>query len=104
MAHAINTITSIIMMLFGLIMEAIGAVDAALTALMTSAGLPPNVQVVVLLVVAILLIIFAIRVLGGVFGVLLIILLILLVLHRIAPGMQLQHAELPTGQQQIQML
>ena len=104
MAHAINTITSIIMMLFGLVMEAIGAVDGALAALMTSAGLPPNVQVIVLLVVAILLIIFAIRVLGGVFGVLLIILLILLVMHRLVPGMQLQHADLPASQQQTGQL
>ena len=71
---------------------------------MTSAGLPPNVQVIVLLVVAILLIIFAIRVLGGVFGVLLIILLILLVMHRLVPGMQLQHADLPGGQQQTGQL
>jgi hypothetical protein len=100
MTHAIDTITTIIMALFGLIMEAIGAVDSALAALMTSAGLPPNVQVIVLIVVAILLIIFAIRVLGGVFGVLLIILLILLVMHRLVPGMQLQHADLPVGQQQ----
>jgi hypothetical protein len=98
--HAINTITSIITLLFGLVMEAIGAVDAALAALMTSAGLPPNVQVIVLIVVAILLIVFAIRVLGGVFGVLLIILLILLVMHRLMPGMQLQHAALPAGQAQ----
>ncbi len=104
MAHAINTITSIIMMLFGLIMEAIGAVDGALAALMTSAGLPPNVQVIILLVVAILLMIFAIRVLGGVFGVLLIILLLLLVVHRLAPGMQLQHAEISPSQQQSSQL
>jgi len=98
--HAINTITSIITLLFGLVMEAIGAVDTALAALMTSAGLPANLQLIILLVAAILLIIFAIRVLGGVFGVLLIILLILLIMHRLAPGMQLQHAELPVGQEQ----
>jgi hypothetical protein len=97
--HAINTITSIITLLFGLVMEAIGAVDAALAALMTAAGLPANLQVIILLVAAILLIIFAIRVLGGVFGVLLIILLILLIMHRLAPGMQLQHADLTIQQQ-----
>ncbi len=103
MTHAIDTITAIIMTLFGLVMEAIGVVDGALAALMTSAGLPPNVQVIVLIVVAVLLIIFAIRVLGGVFGVLLVILLILLLMHRLVPGMLAPHSPLaqPTGQQQL---
>ncbi len=103
MTHAIDTITAIILTLFGLVMEAIGVADAALAALMTSAGLPANVQVIVLIVVAVLLIIFAIRVLGGVFGVLLVILLILLLMHRLVPGMQAPHATpaQPAGQQQL---
>ncbi len=103
MTHAIDTITAIIMMLFGLVMEAIGIVDGALAALMTSVGLPPDVQVIVLIVAAVLLIIFAIRVLGGVFGVLLVVLLILLLMHRLVPGMQspnLTPAQ-PAGQQQL---
>ncbi len=104
MTHAINTITSIITLLFGLVMEAVGAVDTALAALMTSAGLPANLQVIILLVAAILLIIFAIRVLGGVFGVLLIILLILLIMHRLLPNSQFQHAALPAVQRQIQQV
>jgi hypothetical protein len=101
--HAIDTITAIIMMLFGLVMEAIGIVDGALAALMTSAGLPPDVQVIVLIVAAVLLIIFAIRVLGGVFGVLLVVLLILLLMHRLVPGMQAPHLTpaQPAGQQQL---
>ncbi len=103
MTHAIDTITAIIMTLFGLVMEAIGVVDGALAASMTSAGLPANVQVIVLIVVAVLLIIFAIRVLGGVFGVLLIVLLLLLLLHRLVPGMQAPHLmpAQPAGQQQL---
>ncbi len=100
MTHAIDTITAIIMTLFGLVMEVIGVIDGALAGLMTSAGLPPNLQVIVLIVVAILLIIFAIRVLGGVFGVLLIILLILLVVHRVVPGLQAPHANLSLPAQQ----
>ncbi len=106
MNHAIDTITAIIMALFGLVMEVIGVVDAALAGLMTSAGLPPNLQVIVLIIVAVLLIIFAIRVLGGVFGVLLIILLLLLVLHRLVPGLNVPHGNLlppaqQSGQQQL---
>jgi hypothetical protein len=104
--HAIETITAIIMMLFGLVMEVIGVVDTALAGLMTSVGLPANLQVIVLLVAAVLLIIFAIRVLGGVFGVLLVILLLLLIVHRLVPGMLVPHSNSTapaqqSGQQQL---
>jgi hypothetical protein len=92
--HAIDTVTSIILALFGLVMEAVGVIDGALAALMTAAGLPPNLQVIVLLLVAVLLIIFAIRLLGSVFGVLLILLLVMLIVHRL----QVPHAVFPIRQ------
>ena len=101
MTHAIDLVVSIIMTLAGLVMEAIGVADAFLAGLMTSAGLPPNVQLIVLIVVALMLIVFAIRVLGGVFGVLLIVLLILLIVHRLVPGMQVPHGSLPVQLQQL---
>ncbi len=104
MNHAIETISAIIVTLFGLVMEAIGTVDAALAALMTSAGLPPNLQVIVLIVVAVLLIIFAIRVLGGVFGVLLIVLLLLLVMHRLVPELNGAHSNEWPAQQSGQQI
>ncbi len=89
------------MTLVGLVLEAIGIIDAFLAALMTAAGMPPNVQLVVLIVAALLLMVFAIRVLGGIFGVLLIVLLMLLIMHRLLPGMQLPHGSLPAELQQL---
>jgi hypothetical protein len=95
LTHAINFVLSIIFTLAELVLEAIGIADAFLAALMTSAGLPPNLQIAVLIVVALMLVVFAIRALGGVFSVLLIILLVLLIAHRMFPGMAIPHSMLP---------
>jgi hypothetical protein len=97
--HAINLVVSVILTLAGLVMEVIGIADAFLAALMTSAGIPPDIQIIILTAVAVLLVIFAIRSLGGVFSVLIIILLVLLVLHRVVPGLQVPHLNLPANLQ-----
>ncbi len=94
MQHAINFVVSVILTLAQLVLEAIGIADAFLAALMTSVGLPPNLQIVVLIVVAVMLIVFAIRALGGVFAFLIIVLLLLLIVHRLVPGMQVPHSAL----------
>ncbi len=100
MTHAIHFVLSIILTLAELVLEAIGIADAFLAALMTSAGLPPNLQIALLIVVALLLVVFAIRALGQVFAVLLIILLLLLIADRMFPGMAVPHSMLPTKLQQ----
>ncbi len=95
MTHAIDLVITILLTLAEWVLGAIGVVDAFLAALMTSAGLPPNLQILVLIIVAVLLVLFAIRLLGPILSVLLIILLILLIAHRLVPGMQLPHGMLP---------
>jgi hypothetical protein len=97
LSHAINLVLSIIFTLVELVLEGIGFIDALLAGLMTSAGLPANLQVALLIVVAIMLMIFAIRVLGGIFSFLLIVLLVLLIAHRLVPGMQVPPSMLPPG-------
>jgi hypothetical protein len=98
--HAINFVLNIIFTLIEFVLGAIGIADAFLAGLMTSAGLPANLQTAVLFVVGLLLFIFAVRVLGRVFAFLILILLILLLLHRVYPGMQIPHSMLPANWQQ----
>jgi hypothetical protein len=57
---------------------------------MTAIGLPPSVQIALLIVFALVLIGVLLRAVGGVFAVLLIVLLLLMILHRLAPDWQPQ--------------
>ncbi|MDE8348125.1 MAG: hypothetical protein POG74_01390 [Acidocella sp.] len=91
MTNAINLVMSALLFLAGLVMQVIGFFDALLMGLMVSAGVPPRLQVVVLVLVAIALVVAAFRLLGGVLGFLIIVLLVLLVVHAAFPGMQLPH-------------
>jgi hypothetical protein len=93
--HAINVVISIIFILAGFVLEAIGVADTFLAASMTAAGVPPQLQIAVLILVALLLMVFAIRVLGRVFGALLIILLVLLIAERLQPGLHMPRSLLP---------
>jgi Na+-translocating ferredoxin:NAD+ oxidoreductase RnfD subunit len=86
--HAINLIILVIMTLANLVMAFIGFIDSLLAGLMTSLGIPPNAQIIILVVAAIFLIISAVRLLGGIFAGLIILLLVLLLLHRVFPGME----------------
>ncbi len=99
MTHAIDLVIAILLTLAEWVLTAIGVVDAFLATLMTSAGLPPNLQILVLIIVALMLAVFAIRLLGPILSVLLIILLVLLIAHRMVPGMQLPPAMLPANWQ-----
>ena len=87
MTQAINLIVLAIMTLAHVVMAFIGFIDRFLAAQMTSAGIPPNVQLIVLVAAAVVLVIFAIRALGGVFAGLIIVLLVLLLLYKVFPGM-----------------
>jgi hypothetical protein len=97
MNHAIDLVVSAILTLAGLVMELIGIIDGFLASLMSSAGLPPLLQVLILIGAALWLVVMAIRALGRVFAVLIVILLLLLVVHRIMPGMAVHPFNLAPG-------
>ena len=78
-------------------MGVVGVIDGFLASLMTSAGLPPLLQVLILAGAALWLVVMAIRALGRVFAVLIVILLLLLVVHRIMPGMAVHPFHLAPG-------
>jgi vacuolar-type H+-ATPase subunit I/STV1 len=86
MSHAINLVVSAILTLAGLVMEVIGVIDGFLVMLMTSAGLPPLVQILILVGVALWLVVAAFNVLGRVFALLILILVLLLVVHWLMHG------------------
>jgi hypothetical protein len=93
--HAINMLVLVILTLAGLVMEFIGFIDGILAAAMTSMGIPPNAQAILLLVAAIVLVVFAIRAFGRIFAALIIVLLVLLVVHKVFPGMQVPRGPTP---------
>ena len=95
MTHAIDLLVTIILALAGLVMEVIGAIDGLLAALMTSAGIPPQVQLILLIAMALVLVIAAIRLLGGIFAGLIVVLLVLLVVHQLLPGMEVPNFHQP---------
>ena len=95
MTQAINFVVFIIMTLAGLVMAFIDFIDGVLAALMTSAGIPPNVQSILLVVAAVGMVIIAIRALGGFFAALIIVLLLLLLVHKVFPGMEVPHGHAP---------
>ncbi len=86
MTQAMDFILSLILRLIGVIMVAIGIIDAFLRDLMTRAGVNGQVQAVVLVVAAVLFIIAALRVFGGILRILIILFLILLLIHVLMPG------------------
>lgn len=89
MQQAIDSVMTVILALLGIVMTAIGAVEAALRHAMTTAGLEPQVQSIVLVIAAVLLILAAFRLLGGLLAILVGVLLILLIVHIAAPGLDL---------------
>ena len=86
MNNAIDLILNGIFTLCAMAMRVIASVDNSLGSAMTSAGIDPHRQVLILLVVTVVLVVLALRLLGGLLGWLVLLLLILLLLHRILPG------------------
>ena len=87
MTQAMNFILSLILRLIGVVMAAIGLIDAFLRTLMTRAGIDPQTQAIVLVIAAIVFIIAALRLFGGILRILIILFLILLLIHVLLPGM-----------------
>ncbi|MCF3947957.1 hypothetical protein AiwAL_12740 [Acidiphilium sp. AL] len=92
MTHATDVVVSVILALAGLVMDFVAYIDGLLAALMTSGGIPPNVQTILLVVVAVSLVILAIRVLGRLFAALII---VLLLVHKLFPGMEVPQGHPP---------
>jgi hypothetical protein len=95
MDHAIDIVVSAIVFLGGLVFEFIGFIDAFLASLMAAAGIPPSIQLIILIIAAIIIMAYAIRALGGLFIALLLVLLVLLVLHKAFPGAHMPNFNLP---------
>lgn len=86
MNHAIDLVVSAILALAGLVMAAAGIVDGFLVTAMGAVGLPPLLQLLILIAVALWVVIVALRLLGGTFALLLLILFMLLLVHWVMPG------------------
>ena len=95
MTHATDVVVSVILALASLVMDFVAYIDGLLAALMTSGGIPPNVQTILLVVVAVGLVVLAIRVFGRVFAALIIVLLVLLLVHKLFPGMEVPQGHPP---------
>jgi len=74
------------------VMHYVGIVDDALKRLGNQAGLDPQRQLYVLLVLIVVAVVLAMRTLGGFLGWIVLLLLLLLLLHRVVPG-----ADTPAG-------
>src|ERR1700733_5170823 len=86
MNHAIDLVGSALLTLVGLVLTLAGIVDGFLVTLMSAVGLPPLLQLLILIAAAIWVVLVALRLLGGVFALLLLILFMLLLVHWLIPG------------------
>src|ERR1700734_122936 len=85
MNHAIDLVGSALLTLVGLVLTLAGIVDGFLVTVMSAVGLPPLLQLLILIAAAIWVVLVALRLLGGVFALLLLILFMLLLVHWFMP-------------------
>ncbi len=83
--NALHLVGHWIEALLSLLMSIFGTVEVMAHNAMTRAGLPSDVQEVVLLAVGVIFILGALRIFGGLLRLLVIVLLILFLLHVVAP-------------------
>jgi hypothetical protein len=86
MTHAIDLVIAALLTLAGLVMAVVGAIDGFLVTVMSAAGLPPLLQLLIIIAVGIWVVVMALRLLGGVFALLLLILFVLMLVHWLMPG------------------
>jgi hypothetical protein len=86
MTHAIDLVVAALLTLAGLVMAVAGAINGFLVTIMSAAGLPPLLQLLVIVAVGIWVVVMALRWLGGVFALLLLILFVLMLVHWLMPG------------------
>ncbi|HQT89676.1 MAG TPA: hypothetical protein PK677_14200 [Acidiphilium sp.] len=97
MSGAVNIIVSFIWAIIGLVMSFIAYIDALLAGMMTSIGIPANVQTILLIVVAISLIVLAVRLFSRLIAALIVVLLVLLLINKIDPNLVASHGHQPVA-------
>jgi hypothetical protein len=83
--EALHTVGTWLEILIGLLLGVFGVIEGFIRSIMLQAGVPGNLQQIVMLVVSVLLIIGIVRIFGGVLRFLLVLFLILLALHILMP-------------------
>ncbi len=83
--EALHTVGTWLELLIGVLLGLFGVIEGFIRSILLQAGIPENLQRIIMLVVAVLLIIGIVRVFGGVLRFLLVLFLILLALHILVP-------------------
>ena len=86
--HAVNTVLQLLIELGNLVLAGIVAIEVWIRAQLTLLGLPPAVQVILLVAVALVLILTALRLFGGLIRVAVVLVLLLIVTHALLPVIQ----------------
>jgi hypothetical protein len=79
--EALHTIGTWLELLIGVLLGIFGVIEGFFRSILVQAGIPENLQQIIMLVITVLLIIAIVRLFGGVFRFLLVLFLILLLLH-----------------------
>ena len=83
--EALHTVETWLELLIGVLLGVFGVIEGFIRSILVQAGIPANLQQIIMLVVAVLLIIAILRLFGGVLRFLLVLFLILLALHVLVP-------------------
>jgi hypothetical protein len=86
--HVVNSLLQLLIDLGNLIVAGITAVELWLRGLLTQAGVPADIQTVILLAVAVVLIVGSLRLFGGLIRVAIVLVLILIAIHIVMPLVQ----------------
>lgn len=82
----VNGFLNLLVGLLDLILNGLAALEGWLRVQLTSLGVSPDVQPIILIVVAVLFLLLALRVMGGVIRLIVLVFLVLLILHILMPG------------------
>lgn len=102
MNEAVQYFVMGILALCGMVMRFLSNIDDALGAVMTSVGIDPHLQFLIMLIATVMLVMLALRLVGGFFGWVVLFLLVLLLLHRVVPGIMTPGT--PVGNQLANLL
>ncbi len=83
--RVLESLLALLTLLGGRVLEAIVAVETWLRGLLSSLGIPPQIQTAVLIAVAVVLILAVLRLFGGLIRVAVVVILLLIVIHVLVP-------------------
>jgi hypothetical protein len=83
--HLIDQLIGILAWLYAIVMSVFSALETWLRATLTTAGVPPNLQTIILIVVGVGFLLLVVRALGGIVRIILVVLLLLLLLQVFRP-------------------